>query len=177
MIGAAAAVAVPAGGAERLAGDEQPRPRQQPLVGRLLEAPVGAAGVAHAGEAAIEHGAHEHGGARRHQRQRHVLEPRDGDLGQHDMHVAVDQARHQRAPAAVDHVGARRLDRLGRDLLDLLALDQQLVAAAQLVVLGVEHLEVLEEILRRGRALGRLVSGSASSPCFGFTDALLIVLP
>ena len=37
-------------------------------------------GVGKDQRAAIEHAAHEDGGARRHQRQGHVLEPRDGDL-------------------------------------------------------------------------------------------------
>ena len=104
-VGAAAAVAMAAGRADRASGDEQPRSRQQPFVGRFLQAPIGAAGVAHAGEAAVEHPAHQLGGARRHQRQRHVLHVADHDLGQHHMHMAVDQAGHQRAPAAVDDVG------------------------------------------------------------------------
>ena len=52
-------------------------------------------------------------------------------------------------------IGVRRLDRLGRDLPDHVALDQQLVAAAQLVVLGIEHLEVLEMIDIHWLALDR----------------------
>ncbi len=62
------------------------------------------------------------------------------------MHMAVDQAGHQRAPAAVDDVRSRELDRLGRDLPDLVALDHQLVAAAQFAGVGIEHLEILEMI-------------------------------
>src|SRR3954469_3813173 len=68
-------------GADGAAGNEQPRPRQQPLVGGLLQAPIGAAGVPHAGEAAVEHLVHQTGGARRHQRQRYVLHVADHDLG------------------------------------------------------------------------------------------------
>src|SRR4029079_7444597 len=45
-IGAAAAVARAAGRADGTAGDEQPRARQQPLVGGFLQPPIGAAGVA-----------------------------------------------------------------------------------------------------------------------------------
>ncbi len=102
-VGAAAAVAVASGRTDRASGDEQPRPRQQPFFRRFLQAPIGAAGVTHAGKAAVEHPAHQLGGARRHQRQRDVFHIADHDVGQHHMHVAVDQAGHQRAPAAVDH--------------------------------------------------------------------------
>ena len=49
--------------------------------------------------------AHQVGGARGHQRQRHVLQLADEHLRQEDVHVAVDETRHQRAPAAVDHGG------------------------------------------------------------------------
>jgi len=151
VVGAPTPIAVATGRAERLAGDEQPRTGQQPLVACLLEAPIGAAGITHGRKAAIQHGAHQHGGARRHQRQRHVLEPRQRYLRQHDVHMAVDQSRHQRAATTIDYAGVRRGDGPLRDLPDLVAFDQQLVAADQLVVLGVEHREVLEQILRHGR--------------------------
>ena len=108
----------------------------------------------------------------------HVLEPGDGDLRQHHVHVAVDQARHQGAPAAIDHGRVRRLDRPRRDLLDALAFDEQLVAAAQLVVLGIEHLEVLEEELRHrcprcaaeaasANSVGSSISRTGSDPLLG----------
>src|SRR5260370_148263 len=60
------------------------------------------------------------------------------------MHMAVDQAGHQRAPTAVDHAGLCKLDRLGRDLLDAVAFDDQLVAAKQFPGVGIEHLDILE---------------------------------
>src|SRR5262245_6508710 len=75
--------------------------------------------------------------------------------------MAVDQARHQRAAGTIDDGGHRRLDRPGRHLPDAVALHQQLIAAAQLIVLGVEHLEVLEEELRHAEPSpkwGRIVS-------------------
>ena len=64
------------------------------------------------------------------------------------MDVAVDQPGHQRAPAAIDHVGARRLDRLVGHLPDGLALDQQLEAALQLADFGLKQLEIPEQKLR-----------------------------
>src|SRR6516165_405325 len=170
VIGAAAAVAVPTGRSQRFAGDEEPWSRQQPFVGRFFEPPVGATGVAHAGEAAVKHAAHEDGGARRHQRERHVLKAGDRDLRQHDVHVAVDQSRHQCAPAAVDRMRPRRLDRLGRHFADVLTLDNKLIAAAELLVRGVEHLEVLEQELcheprsgSEGKASGKRASPSIVS--------------
>ena len=85
-------------------------------------------------------------GARGEQRQRHRLQEADVDLAVHDVHMAVDQARHQRAPAAVDRPSAlSALDRLVRHLADRVAFDEQLIAAAQLAVLGLEQLEILEE--------------------------------
>ena len=64
------------------------------------------------------------------------------------MDVAVDQAGHHGAPAAIDHVGALLFDRLFRRFLDLVALDQQLESALQLADFGLEQLEILEQKLR-----------------------------
>ena len=63
-------------------------------------------------------------------RQRHRLQEADIDLAVDDVHVAVDQARHQRAPAAIDDLGARLL-LIGvvAQFAHAVVLDQQLVAA------------------------------------------------
>ena len=114
---------------------------------RGLDAPVAAAGVAHRGEAAVEHGAQPCRRARGEQGQRQRLHEADVDLAVDDVHVAVDQPRHQRAPAAVDDVSLRRLDRLVAPFPDRLAFDQQLIAAAQLAERGLEQLEILEQQL------------------------------
>ena len=71
---------------------------------------------------------------------------RSHDLGQHHMHVAVDQAGHQRAPAAVDYAGLGKFDRAGRDLPDRVAFDHQFVAAAQFPGFRIEHFEILEMV-------------------------------
>ena len=62
--------------------------------------------------------------------------------------MAVDQAGHQRAAAAIDHLGAFGLDRLVRALADAVALDQDLEPVLKLAQLGLEHLEVPEQQLR-----------------------------
>ena len=62
------------------------------------------------------------------------------------MDMAVDQAGHQRAPAAVDDTGGCKLDRFGRDFPDRVAFDDQFVAAAQFPGLGIEHFEILEMV-------------------------------
>jgi hypothetical protein len=62
------------------------------------------------------------------------------------MHMAVDQAGHQRAPAAVDDAGLCKLDRLGRDFLDGVGFDDQFVAAEQFPGLRIEHFEILEVV-------------------------------
>jgi hypothetical protein len=109
-----------------------------------LQAPVGAAGVAHGREAAVDHAEHQPRGACRHQRQRHGFEVADVHLAQRDMDMAVDQARHQGTPAAIDHVGALRLDRLVGNLNDGIALDQQFVARLQRADLRFEQLKITE---------------------------------
>jgi hypothetical protein len=58
--------------------------------------------------------------------------------------VAVDQAGHQGALAAIDHLRLAGLDGLGRHLFDRVALDQHLVAAARLIPARVEQVQVLE---------------------------------
>ncbi len=118
------------------------------LLDRGLEAPVGAAGVAHAGEAAVEHAEHQPRGARRHQGQRHGFEKADVHFAQGDVDVAVDQAGHHRAPAAVDHVSALRLDRLVGSFPDGVPLDKQFTATLKLTGFGLEQLEIPEQKLR-----------------------------
>ena len=133
---------------DRSARNEQPRARNVGLLERRLHAPVRAARVAHRGEAAVEHREHQPSGARRHQGQRHGFEVADIHLAQHHVDMTVDQAGHQRPPAAVDHIGARRLDRLVGGLLDGLAFDQQLVPALKLPDFRLEQLEIPKQKLR-----------------------------
>ena len=144
---APATVAVPAGRADGAAGNEQPWAGHDPLLNRCLQSPVGAARVPHGRKPTIERGPHKVNGPRRHQRQRDILELPDVDLGQTDVHVCVDQAGHQGALAAIDDRSIVRPDRPGRDLLDLVAFDQQLIAAAHVVLLGIEQLEILQQDL------------------------------
>ena len=144
-VGAAVAVVVAAGRTDRAAGDEEARARDQARFDGGLGPPVGAAGIAHGGEAAIEHALQAPGGARHHQRQRHRLHAVDVDLAVMGMDVAVDQARHQGALAAIHDLGLGRLDRLGRDFLDAVALDQHFVAATRLFPARIEQIEILEQ--------------------------------
>ena len=122
-VGARAAVGMSAGRPERASGNEQARAADQPLLDRRLHAPIGAAGVAHGGEAAVEHLADALGGARRRQCQRYLLHAAHVDFAVHAMHVAIDQAGHQHAAATVDHLRRVGADRPIGDLLDFFALD------------------------------------------------------
>ena len=105
-IGAAAAVAVAAGGADaRLPAMNSRGPGNSPLSVasfRPQSAPPVSRTLVKPRSSILRI---RRGGARRHQRQRHVFHGADHDLGQHHMDMAVDQAGHQRAPAAVDHTG------------------------------------------------------------------------
>ena len=114
-----------------------------------LDSPVGAAGIAHGGEAAIEHGAQSRRCARRDQGQRHRFHEANIDLAVDGVHVAVDQSRHQRALAAVDDIGLGCLDRRLAEFLDRVAFGKQLVPAAQFAERGFEQFEIPEQDLPR----------------------------
>src|SRR5258705_11439923 len=136
-----------AGGADRLTGDIKTWPGDMPGFDRGLDAPIGAAGVTHGREAAVEHGAQPRRRARVDQRQRQHLHEAYIDLAVDGMHVAIDQPRHQRALAAVDDISVSRLDRPLAEFLDGIALDEQLIAAAQLAERRLEQFEVPEQDL------------------------------
>ena len=72
------------------------------------------------------------------------------------MHMAVDQAGHQRPLAAVDDGGRCQLDRFGRDFPDGVTFDDHFAAADQFAGLRIEHFEILEMVDIHGPALDRL---------------------
>jgi hypothetical protein len=112
-----------AGLAQRLAGDDEARRREIAFLGRLLQAEIGAADIAHRGEAAHQHLAHDHEGAGGHQRIRQLRVAAEiGDAGD-DMDMGVDQARHQGLALEVDDLGLGRGDGLA-DLADGAALHE-----------------------------------------------------
>ena len=153
-VGAPARVRVPTGGSDRPPGDEQPRPFDQPLVHGRLQSPIRAPGIADRREPPLEHRLQRHHRARRHQRERDVLELPDEHLAQDDVGVAVDEPRHQRPATAIHDSRVARPDGPLRDFADGLALDQDLAAADQLVPIGVEHPEVPEQGLGHLPPLG-----------------------
>ncbi len=142
----AAPVAVAAGLGDALPGDEQARPDEMPRLDRLADAPIGAADVAHRGEAAIEHRPHQRRRARRHQGQRDVVEEMEIDLGEIDMDMRVDEPRHHGAPGDVDHRRALAADRRLGDFLDALALDQHVDPLAQIGAVGIEQIAAAKQI-------------------------------
>ena len=130
-IGAPARVGMAAGGSDGAPGDEHARTGQKTLRDPVAHAPVRAARIAHRREASIDHRPHQRRGADRHQRQRNRFEIADVHFRQHHVNVAVDQAGHQRAALAVDHVGIARLDRLRGDFPDRVAFDEDRNAALE----------------------------------------------
>ena len=68
------------------------------------------------------------------------------DLGQHDMDVRVDQARHQRAAAEVDARGAGGGDRTVGDVLDHAVFDQDRYAILQFVAARVQEASAAEHV-------------------------------
>jgi hypothetical protein len=60
------------------------------------------------------------------------------------MDVAIDEAWHQRAPAAIDDLCLRASHGLLAHLAHAVSLDQELAAPAQLFLAGLEQAKVLE---------------------------------
>ena len=78
------------------------RAAQRALVARLGEAVVGAAAVAHGGEASVEHAAQDGNGARVQKAGRHSARHAQVGAARRDVHVAVDEPGHQRQIAAIE---------------------------------------------------------------------------
>ena len=122
--GLAAHVAVAAGLAQPSAREEDPGARDQALLHRKREAKVGAACVPHRGEAPPERPFETVPRVLVEQRRRHVFDIGDVEIDEKGVEVGVDQARHQRAPAAGHALRiGRRPDRAVGDLLDAAVLD------------------------------------------------------
>ena len=58
--------------------------------------------------------------------------------------MAVDEPRHQRSPAAVDHLGIADLDRPIGNLSNLIIFDEKLLAADEFIMVGIEQRKILE---------------------------------
>jgi hypothetical protein len=105
-------VAVTAGLAQGLAGDDEARTLDQPFIDRPDETVVGASGVAHGREPAHQQLSQD--ARRAHRRERRRRHRVGGEIDQrgHHMHVAVDQPRHQGPAGKIDPRRACRPDRL-----------------------------------------------------------------
>jgi hypothetical protein len=134
-----AAVAVPAGLAQRLAANDEARPVDQPLVEGSHEAVISAAEIAHGGEAAHQNRPHDARGAQRRQRRRLHGVGGEIDEARHHVHVTVDHAGHQRLAREIDPRRARRRDRPVGDLLDAVVLHQDFEPIQERVVVRVEQ--------------------------------------
>ena len=78
----------------------------------------------------------------------------------HDVCVAIDQSRHQRATTAVDHLGQTiGLDPTPGDLLDQVPFDQNAHAHGELVALAIEDVDAGEQNLRQCFLFGGSRSG------------------
>ena len=142
---AGALVGVAAGLGERLAAEDEARPGEQPLLDGLGEAPIGAADVAHGGEAALEHPAQDAGGVGGDVVGRPLGLRREVGRGGGDVDVAVDQAGHQRAAADVDRSGIAGAHAAPADLQDALALDEDRLVGDEHPAVRVQDRGVREE--------------------------------
>src|SRR5262245_15206654 len=140
-----------AGRSDRLAGDKQSGPHRRALLDAGLYAPIAPACVAHGRKTAIEHGTETRCGSRGKQRERHGLHEADVDLAVDDVHVAINEARHQRAPATIDHGSILALDHRGTQLAYPTALNEQLMTDDELTIAGLKELEVAKQDLLHDR--------------------------
>jgi hypothetical protein len=132
-------IRVPAGLRERPAGNEKPRPGEEPALDRFLQAEVGARGVAHRGEAAQQHAFQNILGQRRDERGRLGREADDVMRGRSHMHMAVDQPGKQGLALEVEAPEIRRFDVLEGDVRNPLALDEDGCAATQDSLAAIEQ--------------------------------------
>ena len=138
-----ALVPVAAGLGDGPARDQEPGSDEEAFLDRLPVAGIGAAGVADGGEAPHQHAAQ----LRR--------RPRRGDGGEHvevgialvdDVVVAVQQPRHQGAPAQIDDRGVAGRDLPLLHLDDLPVTDQDLAARDELAPGRVEQGHVAKQV-------------------------------
>ncbi len=122
------------------AGVQQARPGGQPFVKGQGVAEVGPARVADGGEPAIQHLAQRTVGEGGQILRTPAQELQDIEVGRPDVHVGVDQPRHQGAAAEIHQLtGLRAGNGALRDLLDQAVRHQDLGAAHQLWSDAVEH--------------------------------------
>ena len=144
--GPRAEVRVPAGLGEREAGDEEAGADEQAVLHRIRHPPVGPARVPHGREPPHQHRLHELAGVGGHVGDRNVVDGGEVEVGRLDVHVGVDEARHEGPAGEVDRpVRRARRDGPVGDLLDPLPLDENVVSLAALGRLPVEDARVGEQ--------------------------------
>ena len=145
IVGPDALVAMAARLRQALAGDDQPRAVDHALLDRHDESEIGAAAIANGGEAALQDRFHDPAGLQRNQRGRRQRVGPAVDRRRDDMHMAVDEARHQRLAAKVDPLGGGVVDRLFGHLGDPTVDHEHVEAVEQLVAGGIEQPPAGEE--------------------------------
>ena len=136
---------MPTGLAEGEAGDEEARPDEEAVLHRVRQPPVGPARVPDGREAPHQHRLHELPGAGGQVGDRHVVEGGDVQVRRLDVHVGVDETRHERPAGEVDlPVRAHRNGPVG-DLLDPIPFDEHVMILAALCRLAVEEACIGEE--------------------------------
>jgi hypothetical protein len=140
-----AEVGVAAGLGQRAPGIEQARALDEAGLDRHGQAVVGAAGVTHGGEAALQRRLQQHPGVLVQERARHGLQPGEIRVGRHGVEVRVDEAGHEGAALEVDDLSIADLDRCIGNFLHALALDEDVAVLAQSVTEAVEEAAVFEQ--------------------------------
>ena len=145
-----AIIAMPSGLAQRAAGDEQPRPLDEPALQRQRQAVIGAPGVARRREAAIEHAFEDGNRVQRDQRVRHLLVSAKIDRRGDHVDVGVDQSGHQHAISHVDDARIASRQWSVRNLDDLRVFDQHVMVGRGHVLVEIDERASLEQRLHSG---------------------------
>ena len=144
-----AGIRVSAGLAQECTRREQPGAGDATGVDRLGQPEDVAARIARRGEALVQIADHVMGGHGSHRHLVEVLAAIQHAVLKAEVRMHVDQAGHHRAPAPIDHRGARSLNRAGRDGPDEVTDHQDVHALGEAIVGAVEDVDVGEQDLRR----------------------------
>jgi hypothetical protein len=138
-------VPVAAGLGDRPAGREQARPLEVSLVDGTGQARVGAGGIPHGGEAAVEHAAENLLRAGRDVVGRDAVRRVPVGRVVDDVYVGIDEARHDHLAAQVERLLARRLVQPRADLGDAVTRQAYVQVRAELAALGVKDGRVRQQ--------------------------------
>ena len=148
-------IAMAAGLTERQSADPQSRPNQQAVIDRIGQSTIGTGRITHGRKTAHQHALHDLRGLCQQVTDRFAHQLGEIKFTGFDMHVRVNQARHQRSPGKIDFppAFAGYLERFVGDVLYAIAVDQYIKAFAQLIAGGIDKCSIAKQYTRQNQLL------------------------